>query len=698
MKTFTKCTAMFYATLLSMFQLICGCSSVPIEPTAGIRYVDEFDLASATCGLGKKVRAKTSVDGNPLVAGRNKATSLRGFGAHAESAVAFRFNGKVTAFDARIGLDADSQKANTWKHHYIGARFRVWADGRIAYDSGTIRDRDNTKDIHVDLAGAYEVILETTSPIGWLSYVGGNADWLDARFTYEAGATLECLNVTELSKQIGVLTPPESPKPQFNGANVWGVRPGHEVIFRVPVSGKRPMKFTAENLPDGVTFDERKGVLRGTAPQMKGRYPVTVTAENECGKASATITLCVGDTLALTPPMGWNSWNYCCWTLTQKDAMEAARALDETGLADYGWAYVNLDDWWQMNNSGNDRSKTRSDVQGPARAKDGTILPNRGFTDMKAFTDYCHSLGLKAGIYSSPGPLTCGECEGSLGHEAQDAAMYAKWGFDYIKYDWCSYNKIFAAEMKGRKPTDEDYAKPYLKMGKQLAAQNRDIVYSLCEMGFPNVKKWGRKVGGNLFRTGSDMKDCWMWMRDSIEGATGEYDSWTEAGPGYWGDPDMMLIGLQRSFGTVHPTYLTPNEQYTHVSLWSLMCAPLLLGCDLWKLDDFTMSLIKNREIIAINQDTLGKPAQRIVRTDSHEIWKRPLSNGDFAVGIVNLYPLTKRIDLNFSDIGLEGAFRVRDVWRQKDEGVFSKAYCVELPPHATKVIRMRLSDCATCE
>ena len=235
-------------------------------------------------------------------------------------------------------------------------------------------------------------------------------------------------------------------------------------------------------------------------------------------------------------------------------------------------------------------------------------------------------------------------------------------------------------------------------MGKLLAAQNRDIVYSLCEAGYPNVKKWGRKVGGNVFRTGSDMKDCWMWMRDSIEGTAGEYDSWTETGPGYWGDPDMMLIGLQRSFGTVHPTYLTRNEQYTHVSLWSLMCAPLLLGCDLGKLDDFTMSLIKNREIIAINQDTLGTPARRFVRCDSYEIWKRPLANGDFAVAIVNLYPLTKRIDLKFSEIGLEGSFKVRDVWRQKDEGTFSEAYCVELPPHATKVLRMRLSDCANCK
>ena len=685
------------ATVFCVSLTVGGCRSVPVEAEAGVRYVDEFDLSTATCGLGKKVRARASVDGGPLVAGRDKVASMRGFGTHAESAVAFRFNGKVTAFDAKVGLDADSQKANTWKYHCVGARFRVWVDGNIAYDSGMLRDVDSVKNIHVDLRGATEVVLETTSPHDWISYVGGNGDWLDARFTYEAGASLECLDATALSPQLGILTPPERLDPQFNGADVWGVRPGHEVIFRVPVSGARPMKFKAEGLPSGVTFDSVKGVLRGTAPMMKGRYPIIVTAENAHGKASRTITLSVGDAICLTPPMGWNSWNYCCWTLTQKDAMDAARALDETGLADYGWAYVNLDDWWQMNNSGNERSKTRTDVQGPARAKDGTILPNRGFPDMKGFVDYCHSLGLKAGLYSSPGALTCGECEGSLGHEAQDAATYAAWGFDYIKYDWCNYQKIFVRETKGRKATDDDYAKPYLKMGKILAAQNRDIVYSLCEAGYPNVKKWGRTVGGNVFRTGGDMKDCWMWMRSSIEGTAGEYDSWTEAGPGYWGDPDMMLIGLQRSFGSVHPTYLNANEQYTHVSIWSLVCAPLLLGCDMWKLDDFTMSLIKNREIIAINQDSLGRPARRIIRTDAQEVWLRPLADGDFAVGIVNLYPISRRCDFRFEDAGLAGSFKVRDVWRQADEGVFKDAYCVELPPHATKVLRMRSTSCTSC-
>ena len=189
-----------------------------------------------------------------------------------------------------------------------------------------------------------------------------------------------------------------------------------------------------------------------------------------------------------------------------------------------------------------------------------------------------------------------------------------------------------------------------------------------------------------------------MWMRSSIEGTAGEYDSWTEAGPGYWGDPDMMLVGLQRSFGSVHPTYLTANEQYTHVSLWSLMCAPLLLGCDMWKLDDFTMSLIKNREIIAINQDSLGSPARRIIRTDAHEVWFRPLADGDFAVGMVNLYPISRKFHFRFEDAGLAGSFKVRDVWRQADEGVFKDAYCVDLPPHATKVIRIRSAYCASCQ
>ena len=664
------------------------CTSGDGSSAAGVRYVDEFDLSSSVCGFGKTVRAKTSVDGSPLTVG--SVTSSRGFGAHAESAVAFALNGKVDAFDARVGIDADCRKANTWTGCYVGARFRVWTDGRIAFDSDVMREVDGPKDVHVALSGVREVVLETTTVGGWFSCVGTNGDWLDARFAVGAGGALEIVDARARAPQLGTLTPPVKDAPQFNGADIWGVRPGHEVIFRVPVSGVRPMRLSATGLPAGVAFDAEKGVLKGVAPMQKGDYEIRVAAENAAGKAARTVTLRVGDTLCLTPPMGWNSWNYCCWTLTQDDAMRAARALDSTGLADHGWAYVNLDDWWQMNNSNNARSKTRTDVQGPARDANGTILPNRGFPDMKAFTALCHGLGLKAGIYSSPGALTCGECEGSLGHEAQDAATYAEWGFDYIKYDWCSYQKVFLEEANGRMPRDDDYAKPYRKMGQLLAAQNRDIVFSLCEAGVPGIQKWGRSVGGNVWRIGGDMKDCWMWMRSSLEGSGGHYDSWKVAGPGFWGDPDMMLIGLQRSFGTVHPTYLTPNELYTHVSLWSLMCAPLLLGCDLEKLTPFEMSLLVNDEVIAANQDRLGKPARRVVVTDAYEVWLRPLANGDFAVGIVNLYPLARTISVRLGDMGLSGRFAVRDVWRQADEPDASGVYAVTLPPHATKFIRLR--------
>ena len=672
----------------SIAPFVSGCTASRVAAEAEVRYIDEFDLASATCGYGKRVRAGLSVDGHPLMVG--KVASSRGFGAHPESAVAFALNGKVASFDARVGLDADSQKANTWKGTYVGARFRVWTDGRIAFDSDDMIDGWAPKDVHVDLAGVREVVLETTSVGGWRSFTGANGDWLDARFTCGAGATLEIIDARSRSPQLGILTPPVKPAPQFNGAGIWGVRPGHEVIFRVPVSGTRPMKLAAKGLPEGVAFDAAKGVLRGVAPKEKGDYPIVVTAENAAGKAARTVVLRVGDTLCLTPPMGWNSWNYCCWTLTQDDAMRAARAMDATGLADHGWAYVNLDDWWQMNNSGNERSRTRRDVQGPARDANGRIVPNRGFSDMKAFTDYCHGLGLKAGIYSSPGALTCGECEGSLGHEAQDAATYAEWGFDYIKYDWCSYQKVFLDETRGRAPRNDDYAKPYRKMGECLAAQNRDIVYSLCEMGLPGVQRWGQHVGGNVWRTGGDMKDCWMWMRSSLEGGSGHYDSWKVARPGFWGDPDMMVIGLQRSFGSVHPTFLTPNELYTHVSLWSLVCSPLLLGCDLEKLTPLEMSLLVNDEVIAVSQDVLGKPARRVVTTDAHEVWLRPLDGGDYAVGIVNLYPLSRTISVDLRDIGLPGEYEVRDLWRQADEGRRSGTYSAEVPPHAMKLMRLK--------
>ena len=692
----------------AVFLMLVACSANAQE----LKYVDEFDFSGATCGLGMRPQARCAVDAKPLtVSGKEYE---RGFGSRPESAILFRANGKISAFDSLVAIDDGAKDAGSGRSYgKPTARFVVWADGKVAWDSGDVKLGQQPIAAHVDLSGAREIVLETTGGGRWTAFDAAHADWLDARFMCEDGAKVECVDDSALTRQLGVLTPPAADSPRINGADIWGVRPGHPVLFRVATSGVRPMRFTAMGLPEGVELDE-KGVLRGVAPSVPGNYDIEVTAENAKGKASRTIRLVVGDTIALTPPMGWNSWNTLCYRLTQEKAMSAAKAMDESGLADHGWAYVNLDDWWEMNNSGcfrvEDRRKDfggRDDVVGPARDENGKINPNRSFPDMKSLTGYIHSLGLKAGLYSSPGPLTCGKCEGSYGHELQDAESWSDWGFDYVKYDWCSYGEIFSKETGGKNSLSREnyddmslrdaYIKPYRLMGECLRKQKRDIVYSFCQYGMAHVEEWGDKAGGQCWRSWEDLKDSWRWMELAIEGRiVAEY--WKYNKPGWWADPDMMIVGQQFSFGSDHPTYLTPNEQYTHISLWAMLGAPMMIGCDLVSMDAFTKNLLVNDEVIAVSQDRLGRTARRIRHLDSESVWTRPLVNGFTAVALVNRYPFAREIRVSFEELGLAGECWVMDLWRQQCEGRHSGFYFANVPAHATKLVKVRPVDCPKCD
>ena len=694
--------------LLIMTGVVAMVAALPVRAAETEIFVDTFDLSGATCGFGRQVTPLKAVDGKGLsVAGR---TFERGFGAHPESAVAFTSNGKVRSFDALVGVADSSGK--TWGDPAV--RFRVWADRKIVFDSRDVKIGQQPVKVHANLGGAEEIVLETTGGGPWSSYDRAHGVWLDARFACEDGVRIKPLNDPSRTTQLGILTPPEKKIPQINGADIWGVRPGHPVIFRIATSGERPIKFSAKGLPKGVKLDE-KGVLRGIAPSRPGDYDIKVTARNVHGTATRTIRLAVGETLALTPPMGWNSWNCLCFRICADNVKEQAKAMDETGLADHGWAYVNLDDWWAMNNSGASRVKLRKDyfggredVVGAGRDANGKILPNRGFPDMKGLTDYIHSLGFKAGIYSSPGPLTCGKCTGSYGHERQDAESWAEWGFDYLKYDRCTYGPIFQKEngMGDRNPKMQEdvskrgaYMKPYRLMADCLRAQNRDIVLHLCQYGLGHTEEWGDKIGGSCWRVWDDLHDSWSWMERAIEGwiGAGEFHKYNK--PGWWADPDMMIVGMQHSFAGDHPTYLSPNEQYTHVSLWAMTGSPMLLGCDMTKLDDFTRNLLVNDMVIAVNQDRLGRTARRIRHLDAESVWARPLSDGSVAVALVNRYPLSREIAIDFKDVGIVGGeCWVRNLWTQKCEGKHTGFYAAAVPPHATILVKVRSSDCQKCD
>lgn len=321
-------------------------------------------------------------------------------------------------------------------------------------------------------------------------------------------------------------------------------------------------------------------------------------------------------------------------------------------------------------------------ISGDLRQPDGTINTNRKFPDMHALSSYVHAQGLKLGIYSSPGPLTCGGYTASYQHELLDAKQYGAWGIDYLKYDWCSYGQI------APNTSLPELKKPYLVMRAALDSVKRDIVYSLCQYGMGKVWEWGASVGGNCWRTTGDITDTWESMAGIGFSQAGQESF---AGPGHWNDPDMLVVGKVGWGPALHPTRLTPNEQYTHISLWSLLASPLLIGCDMTQMDDFTLSLLTNDEVLAVNQDPLGQQARRVVTEGDTEVWAKRMEDGSYAVGLFNRGRWQSDVVITWAELGVKkGSHAVRDLWRQKDLGSFAGGFTATVPKHGVVLIRMK--------
>ncbi len=661
-------------------------------------WLDELAIEKIYQYPGKPQRNK-SLDGNPMSIGGVKFE--RGLGTRSESVLYIRLNGGSTRFSASVGIDDEMIKSKV-----ASAEFFVIGDGKRLWESGVMRAGDKPKAFSVDLTGLKSLVLQ----VGW----GGNyrfqdnANWADAKF--EVVGEKPTAGEAKLAKvEPYILTPKAPETPRINGTSVYGVRPGSPVLFAIPATGKRPMSFAAKNLPAGLSVDEKTGHITGKIA-AKGDYTVTLVAKNSLGTNEKKFRFVCGDQIALTPPMGWNSWTVYGHAAWQKDIEQAAHLMVSTGLINHGWSYINLDDSWQNQRSAQDpywaKNKDRfldPEKQAPLRKADGEIQPNTRFPDMKAMVDTIHSLGLKAGLYSSPGPYACGNTAGSYKHEKQDAETYARWGFDYLKYDYCFYTEVKQEKLADGKiaypnwdfiETDrpEGMLYPYRLMGEHLRAQNRDIYYSLCQYGRAYPWKWGASVHGNSWRTTIDIMDTWESMTKIgfyYHDETAPYQK-----PGQWNDPDTLVIGQVGGWERkIRPTRMAPDEQYTQVSLWSLFSAPLLIGLDMTKLDDFTYSLISNDEVIAINQDPLGIQATCTLTAGDLRVYPKPMEDGSLAVGFFNMYTGELKQDFaEFAKLGLKGKYRVRDVWRQQDIATIDAGngkVALTIPGHGVRLYRL---------
>lgn len=631
-------------------------SALAKEPLAGDRlpmngmWMDTLDLSAVRQDI-KKAQAGKSVMGFPI--SLNGEVFEHGIGTASASEFGVSLKGSALRFRAFAGVD-DATKGRG------SVAFSVWVDGERKAESPLLRGKDPAYYFDVDLSGAQTLLLLVSD--GGDGNANDHADWAGAMLICEPG-TAEQISPLVSVEDVPVIFEDTSSAPAIHGPRITGATPGRPFLFLVPATGEGPLAYSADKLPEGLVLDGQTGIISGALAQ-EGTTDVTLTVTGAKGAASRVLTIVGGeDKLALTPPMGWNSWNV--WGLEVDDAKVRAAAdyMVASGLAAHGYQYINVDDAWEAD-----------------RGADGEILCNEKFPDMKALGDYIHSKGLKFGIYSSPGPKTCGGYTGSYQHEQQDIDTYARWGVDYLKYDWCSYQSVAGGVER------EALMKPYLLVRSALDNCGRDIVYSLCQYGMGNVWEWGAEVGGDLWRTTGDIGDSWNSV-SKIGFAQNGLEAY--AGPGHWNDPDMLVVGTVGWGKNVRPTPLTKNEQLAHITLWTMLASPLLLGCDLAQLDEFTLALVANDEVIDVNQDSLGKQGWRCAGDVWAEIWVKPLYDGTLAVALFNRAPVKTTLTARWEDLGISGTQPVRDLWLHKDLSPVTDMFAAQVSAHGAMLVKI---------
>jgi alpha-galactosidase len=650
--------------LRSLAIFLCGAVSPVFAETVSVSALDLGHLQHVRYNWNREPRPDVSAEGRPLkIAGREFA---HGFGVRGAGRLCLELDGQATRLRAQVGVSDDSDETGpVW--------FEVIGDGRRLTTTPLIERGQAAAEIDVALTGVRQLVLamvcDGVTPLG---------AWVEPTIEY-AGAPP--VTIAPPKEQPYMLTPPSPAEPRINGPRVFGARPNHPFLFSIPATGERPMTFSAEGLPQGLALDAGTGRITGRVA-VPGTYRITLHAKNARGKATQALRIEIGERIALTPPMGWNSWPAWGVKIDQKKIRAAAHGLVEHGLDQHGYSYVNIDDAWQ----------------GVRGGKFNAIQPNEKFAGLAGLCDEVHALGLKIGIYSTPWTTSYAGYVGGSAENPQgawtrpkgkrkldghtlpwavgkysfawnDAQQWAEWGIDYLKYDWNPNSVAETAEM-----------------ASALRISGRDIVLSLSNTVPPEAKPQIAHLAQS-WRTGQDIVDSWS---SAIGNGLRENGLESLAGPGHWNDPDTFVIGMVSWGRAQRADRLTPDEQYSQVSLWSLLAAPFLFGSDLAQLDDFTKSLLTNDEVIAVDQDELGRQGHRVSKQRGAEVWARPLADGSIAVGLFNRDELPAAVTVRWSELKLEGGSRlVRDLWRQRDLGEFAEAFSATVPRHGVVLVKV---------